>query len=113
MSRSRTWIAGTVVAALLILVAGWFVLISPAKSSVAEVKTEADAQEATNQQLQNKLDQLKAAQADLPAQEARLAEIRAQLPESPYLPSLVRQVDKLATESGVVLVTIAQTGVVD
>lgn len=106
MTRTRKWTLGTALAIVLLLLAGWFLLISPKRSEAAELTAQAEAQEQANVVLRGKIDVLKSQAADLPAQEAELAAMRQQLPADPALPGLVRSLSSIAAKSGVVLVAI-------
>lgn len=100
MTRTRRWAAGTAVVALLVVVAAWFLLITPKHSEAAELRAATLAQEGTNDQLRARLEELKAKSADLPALEARLAAVQTKLPEGAELPSLVRALTAEATAAG-------------
>ena len=65
-----------VIAAVLIVAVfagGWFGLVKPTKTSVNNVKTQAQSQESTNSTLQLQLSVLKALAKKLPQQQAELA----------------------------------------
>ncbi len=101
MSRSRTWTVGAALLALAVLAAGWFALIGPKRAEAADLQTQAVEQQEANARLQSKIKLLQAQAADLPAQQAKLAEIRTRIPESPALPALVRSLTDLAQRAGV------------
>jgi Tfp pilus assembly protein PilO len=101
MSRSRTWTVGAAVLALAVLAAGWFALIGPKRAEAADLQAQAVEQQEANARLQSKIKLLQAQAADLPAQQAKLAEIRTRIPESPALPALVRSLTDLAQRAGV------------
>jgi len=106
MSRSRTWTVGAAVLALAVFAAGWFALIGPKRAEAADLQTQAVEQQDANARLQTKIKLLQAQAADLPAQQAQLAEIRTRIPESPALPALVRSLTDLAQRSGVELYSL-------
>ncbi len=113
MTRTRKWTLGTALAIVLLLLAGWFLVISPKRSEAAELTDQAAAQEQANTVLRGKIAVLKSQAEDLPAQEAALAAMRQKLPANPALPGLVRSLSSIAAKSGVVLVGIEpQTPVV-
>jgi Tfp pilus assembly protein PilO len=106
MNRMRTWSLGAAGLALLILVAGWFLLISPAKTKVSDLNSQTAAQQQTNAGLQVQINQLKLANKNLPEQEAELAKIRQHLPANPELPAYIRTLTEMAHEAGVKLVSV-------
>jgi Tfp pilus assembly protein PilO len=107
MNSTRTWTAGTAVAAVLLLIAGWFVLISPQRSEAADLRDQVTAQNAANDQIALKTKQLQAQFASLPERQAQLAEIKQQMPDNPALPSLIRDLSSYAESAGVTLDSVA------
>lgn len=101
MTRTRKWVSGTAVLVLIVLVAGWFLLISPKKSQAASLQTQALGQQATNDGLRAKVAQLKAEAALTPQQEAKLALFRQRVPETPAEPALVRRMSAIAKQANV------------
>jgi type IV pilus assembly protein PilO len=87
--------------------AGWFLLVSPKRSEAADLKSQKTAQDAANAKLVQKLEMLKAQQADLPEKQAELAVLRKQIPDNPALPTLVRGLTDAGRAVGVNLVTLA------
>ena len=109
MNRMRTWSLGAAGLAFLVLVAGWFLLISPTKAKVSDLQTQTASQKQTNVGLATQIAQLKLQNKNLPKQEAKLAEIRQHLPATPALPTFVRTLTTIAHESGVKLVLVTPT----
>ncbi|HEY5183741.1 MAG TPA: type 4a pilus biogenesis protein PilO [Actinomycetes bacterium] len=107
MTRTRQWTVGTALLVVLMLVAGWFLLISPKRSEAADLQTQTTAQMAQNASLQNQIAVLQSQAKNLPAQQAELAAIRQHLPDNPALPGLVRSLTDAAAKSGVTLVSLA------
>ncbi len=107
MAKARSWVAGASVLALLLVVASWFLLISPQRSEAATLRDQVAQQKQFNEQVALKTQQLKAQFASLPERQAQLAEIRQQMPDNPALPSLVRDLSSYADAAGVVLVSVA------
>jgi Tfp pilus assembly protein PilO len=101
MTRTRKWVSGTVVLVLLVLVAGWFLLVSPKKADASNLQATALTQQGTNDGLRAKVAQLKAQDAAKPQQEAKLALFRQQVPENPAEAALVRKLSALSKQSGV------------
>jgi Tfp pilus assembly protein PilO len=107
MTSTRTWTAGTAVAAVLLLIAGWFLLISPQRSEAADLRDQVTAQNASNDQIALKTKQLQAQFASLPERQAQLAEIKQQMPDNPALPSLIRDLSSYAESAGVTLDSVS------
>jgi Tfp pilus assembly protein PilO len=106
MNRMRAWSLGAAGVAVLVLLAGWFLFVSPAKAKVSDLNAQTAAQQTTNSTLQTQIAQLKAQDKDLPAQQAKLAEIRQHLPSTPELPTYIRTLTLMAHRAGVKLVSI-------
>ncbi|WP_432484022.1 type IV pilus inner membrane component PilO [Kineococcus esterisolvens] len=102
-SKTRVWVAGTAVVALLILVAGWFLVLAPQRAEAGDLATQANQTEAQNAQIALKTEQLAALAAQLPERQADLARITASLPAEGELPQLIRALSAAATSAGVVL----------
>jgi len=108
-SKTKQWSALTALIAVLILLAGWFLLISPKRSNAADLRSQASEKEASNAQLVTELSALKAQAKDLPAQQAKLAAVAAKIPANSAMPALIRNLDAAASDVGVELVSIAPT----
>jgi type IV pilus assembly protein PilO len=107
MNSTRTWTLGTAVVAVLLLVAGWFLLVSPQRSAAADLRDQVTAQQAANDAIALKTKQLQAQFASLPERQAQLAEIKQQMPDNPALPSLIRDLSSYADSAGVTLDSVA------
>lgn len=107
LSTTRTWVTGTVVVALLLVIASWFLLIGPERAEAADTREQTVAAEEINAQLAVKLEQLEQQFVQLPAKEAELAAVRAAMPEDDALPELIRVVDGYAVDTGVTLTGFA------
>lgn len=106
MTQTRKWSVLTAVAVVLVLVAGWFLLISPKRSEAAELTAQTDTVTAENQLLETQIATLQAQQKQLPEWQAELAQIRTQLPASPALPGLIRTLSDEADRAGIELVSL-------
>lgn len=106
MDKLKQWIALTALAAVAIMAAGWFLLISPKKAESAELQVQTAAQESTNQTLQAQLAVLKAQAKDLPKKQAELARVAAKIPDNPGLPALIRALTLASTTAGVDFVSV-------
>ncbi len=107
MSQTKTWSLLTATLVVLMLIAGWFLLLSPQRSHAADLRGQASEQQQANEGLKTQVATLKAQQAAEPANTARLAAISQRLPDNEALPALVRALTAAASAAGVELVTIA------
>ncbi|MDX6199350.1 MAG: hypothetical protein QOJ79_2501 [Actinomycetota bacterium] len=106
MDKIKQYVVFTVLGCLVVLAAGWFLLVSPKRSHAAELRDQAAAQVSANAQLETRLAILKAQAKDLPKQQAKLAAVAARIPDNPALPALVRALTTAATSAGVELVSL-------
>jgi type IV pilus assembly protein PilO len=107
MDKMRQWTLLTVVGIVAVLGAGWFLAVSPQRHNAAELRTKAATQENANTQLQNRVAQLEQQKKGLPAQQRRLNQIAAKVPDNPALPALIRQLSTAANGAGVDLVSLS------
>lgn len=107
MDKLKQWVGFTVLGVLVVLAAGWFLLVSPKRSEAADLNAQAASKASANQQLAGQLAILKAQAKDLPQQQAKLAAVAAKIPDNPALPALVRALSKAADDAGVELVSMA------
>lgn len=107
MDDVKKWVAGAAVVALVLLAAGWSLLVGPKRSEAAALREQVSAQELTTQQMQTRLQVLRDKAAKLPEQEAALAEVDRLVPHEPGMPDLVRALTEASRSAGVELVTVA------
>jgi Tfp pilus assembly protein PilO len=107
MSMTGKWSMLTAALIVGILAASWFLLVSPKRGEASDLRTQAAAQDASNQALQQQLSLLKAQSLDLPKQKAKLAEFRTRIPDNPALPSLIRELTAAGTKVGVVILSMS------
>ncbi len=107
MDKLKQWVVLAVVAVLVVLAGGWFLLITPKRSEAADIRTQAGQQLSANSVLQTQLSVLKAQAKDLPRQQAKLAAVAVKIPDNPALPSLIRALVKAADSAGIELVSIS------
>jgi type IV pilus assembly protein PilO len=107
MDKLKQYVVFTVLGCLVVLAAGWFLLVSPKRSDATALRTQAAAQVSANAQLETQLQVLKAQAKDLPKQQAKLAAVAAKIPDNPALPAMVRALTGAATAAGVELVSVA------
>jgi len=105
-SKSVPWIAGAVVVSLLLVVASWFLAISPVAAATDDAKSQNAAQTAQNEILQTKLAQLKKQALKLDAYKAQLATMQAQIPPTSAMADFQRQLAASAAASGVTIVSV-------
>src|SRR5512144_1283491 len=106
MTRMQQWSVVTGLAVVVILLAGWFLLVAPKRGEAADLREQTTAQEQRHQQVRTQLAMLRAQDAKLPAQRARLAQIAAKLPGGTALPTLVRSLTDAAARSGADVVSM-------
>lgn len=107
MSVTRKWSLMAAVLVLAILAAGWFLLVAPKRSEAVGLREQTVSQEEANSRLLQQLEVLKAQQAELPQQRARLAVMRTQIPDNPSLPTLIRDLTSAGRKVGVSLDTLS------
>jgi Tfp pilus assembly protein PilO len=107
MTRARQWSVLTAVACLAVLAVGWFVLVKPQRTHAASLRSQAAQVDQDNQALQAQIAHLRAQAKDLSAQQRKLADIATKVPDSPALPSLIRQLSTASDSAGVNLVSLA------
>jgi len=106
MDKLKQWVTLTVLASIMILAAGWFLLVSPKKGEATELNTQAASQVSANAVLTTQLQVLQARAKDLPKKQADLARVAAKIPENPSLPTLIRALTAASTTAGVELVSV-------
>jgi Tfp pilus assembly protein PilO len=107
MTRIQQWAAGTVVALLVIVAAGWFLAISPQKHKVSSLSAQSAAQEQVNSGLHVKISELTAQMSAVPSEEAAVAAVTQKIPNDPAMPDYVRALTTIAAQTGVELISIA------
>lgn len=107
MNRSVQSVALFVVAALVVLGAGWLLVLSPRLDAVAARGVEAQQLEDDNVALSAQVDKVR--RIDRDAVTARLDALRRSLPEDLALPALTRDVAALAEAAGVHVVSVSRT----
>jgi hypothetical protein len=107
MSKIRLWAIFTVVAVAAVFGIGYFALISPQKAQVTKLTASAAAIQQTNDGLRTTVLRFKKDEKDLPAAQARIAQIETRIPATPAIPSYVRWLVTAAANAHVELVSIA------
>ncbi|MCI2239012.1 hypothetical protein MO973_29875 [Paenibacillus sp. TRM 82003] len=106
ISKTKLWTAGAVLVSLALVLATWFLVISPQRAVAADLATDRAAAEASNASIRLKTEQLQAQFTTLPERRAELAEIRSEFPSEVEVPALLRSLEQYATSAGVTLVSI-------
>ncbi len=102
----RMWRVGAALAAVIMLVVAWFLVLSPKRQQVAELNASTVDQRQAADQLRGRISLLKKMGEEVPAQEAKLAAIQQRMPTTMALPSLIRQLSSVASQAGVQLAGI-------
>lgn len=106
MDKLKQWVTLAVLGSVVLLAAGWFLLISPKKGEANELRTQTASQISANAALETQLSVLRAQAKDLPKKQAELAEVAAKIPDNPSLPALIRALTAASTTSGVEFVSV-------
>lgn len=100
MSPRMLRLVGLAVAGL-VLVATWFLLVSPKRSEVAALREEQASQQDASAALRSRISLLKKQSEEIPAKQAELASIQQRIPTEAGMPSLVRAVNAIAVDTHV------------
>lgn len=106
-AKKSTWVGGTVFVAVLILVAAWFLAVSPTMAAAADLRAQADQAQQQNELLEIQVAKLKADFEKLPEYKAELAAIQTQIPTDAKLADYLRQLDQIAVAHSVTLTAIS------
>jgi Tfp pilus assembly protein PilO len=107
IGTSQRWMLGAALVSVLLLMAGWFLLVTPQRSSAEQIRTDAEAQAAANVRAEAEIASLKAQYKDLPSLQKEEAQIRSRIPETPNMPALLRTLSTNAKTAGVTLVSVS------
>lgn len=92
---------------VVVLVAYWFLLLSPLRGQISEVEGQIETERNQLAQNQAQLATLEQIKQDSQRNEGRLIELAKMVPERTETPSLLLQIQDLATESGIEFMTIS------
>lgn len=106
MDKLKQYVTLTVLGAVVIMAAGWFLLISPKKTEAADLQEQTASQVSANSVLATQLQVLQAQAKDLPKKQADLARVAALIPDNPSLPALIRAITAASTSAGVEFVSV-------
>jgi hypothetical protein len=107
LQSRRVWLGGSLVAALLIVAAGWLMFIHPKLSSASSLRSQAQSEQFQETLLLSKTAALKKQSKDLASLRASLATSLAALPADSGLPALTDQLTAQATGDYLTLTSIA------
>lgn len=105
-SKARNWTLGTAVLAVLILVAVWFLVVSPQLASAAETQQATEDELARGDILRVRLATLRAQFEDLDEYKAELEELEEQIPTTAELAEYVLEAQAIAVENGITIVGV-------
>lgn len=108
-SKAQTWITGTVALAVCILLAAWFLLISPVFAAASETEASAEAQDAQNAIEKQRIAKLSEDFANIETYRTELASLRQAIPTSPEHSRFQEQVAAMASAHGVTVASLTVT----
>ena len=97
----------TVLVSVLLIVLFWFLVYTPMQEDIEQLEAQTADEELRHQQLEARIESLRAVRQDAPETEAALAAARAIIPNESALPSALRQMQGAADDSGIVLSSVA------
>jgi Tfp pilus assembly protein PilO len=106
MTKTRQWVMLTAGAMVVILAAGWFLLVKHERSKASGLRTDAATQQQANQVLLAQIAALQSEEKSLPAQQALLRKFSTQVPDNSAEPTMIRQLAAAAAGAGVDLVSM-------
>ncbi|CAL8977553.1 hypothetical protein CELL_02597 [Cellulomonas sp. T2.31MG-18] len=106
-AKKGTWIGATVVGAVAIVVASWFLAINPALGAAADVRAQTVQTKQANDALALKVAKLRADFAKLADYKKQLAAIQVQVPTTAQLSDYLRQLDTIAAARSVTITAVA------
>lgn len=103
----RVWLGGGVGVGVLVLLAGWLVLVQPQLTATADTRTRTEDARLQNSTLAGKVSTLKAADRNLPALVSGLRRAREQLPITSGLSTFTDQLGSQAAAAKVTITSVA------
>jgi Tfp pilus assembly protein PilO len=101
MDKTKQTLVAALMAMLVVVAGGWFLLISPQRSSVASLNDQTEQVGTQNAKLQTQISQLKAESAQVSGAQATLAAIARRLPPDPQEANLLDNLTKAASAANV------------
>lgn len=106
MTKMKQAWAITAALAVMIVAVAYMFGVKPQASKVESLDANAAVQAKANTALRGEIARLQEQQAQVPALQMRIKEIRRNLPGHPAFPKLIRDVSRYAAESGVALLSV-------
>jgi Tfp pilus assembly protein PilO len=101
VTGAKGWRIGGIAAAAVLLVVGWFLVVSPQRTAAADLRAQAVEAQGRNESLQARINLLRKQSADVPKKLADIKAYAASIPSTPGLPDFLREVQAVATKTGV------------
>lgn len=103
IASAKAWLVVGALAAVVVMVLGWTMLISPMRDRTASVQDEVAAQQSANATAQDTVARLKKQSAGLSVRRAQLKALTTTIPASEQVPTLLRDISAAAKATGVTL----------
>lgn len=103
---AQTWSIAAIVISVLLLVAGWFLLVSPVLAEASETRSTTEDQEAENDIARQEVNQLRADFARMDEYEAELAALQEQVTTTQRYADLQRLIAQVAEDNDVVVTSL-------
>jgi Tfp pilus assembly protein PilO len=104
--RGRGRLIGAIAIGVVVCALFYLFALGPKRSTLSQVRTDIEAEEARTVQLQAELTRLQGLQENAPELEAELAQIRGFVPDSPQVPNFIFQVEDASKSAGVSFLNI-------
>jgi len=105
-AKASGWVGGTAIVAVVILIASWFLVISPKLSAAQEDRAQTETVKQHNDVLSTQLATLEKQAAALNTTRSDLAALRKQIPTSAQLTDYLRTLSDLAATHSVVITSL-------
>ncbi len=106
ISKLGAWSLGSAVLCVLLLVAVWFLLVSPQRAEAAELRAQTETVRQQNSELQQRVAELRVDFANLATRRAELEAIRQALPTRPSLAAVLDEIDEAGAAAPLTLVSV-------
>lgn len=106
MTKTRQWTVFTAVAVVVVLLAGWFLLVKPQQSHASSVRDQAASQSQANQVLQTQITTLQSEEKNEAQEQQVLQKFATQVPDNAAEPTLIRQLSAAASGANIDLVSM-------
>lgn len=107
MTKLRQLWLLTALGSVLVLAAGYFLLVSPKANKAESIREETLAVEEANVRLRSQIEMLNRQKKELPRRQAELDTFAKRIPDNPALPTLIRSLSNAADNAGVSLESLA------